>query len=129
MGMGSCGRKVCQLINHMDHICHITTRLLRDKFGHIRMCTGLIDLLSFISSLTAFHSILYCHHTVIRTAFVCLSVCLFILLLLRGPLTDLRQTCCRWTSELPLRASFLKRSTGQRVNSSNITFSEQKTPG
>ena len=33
------------------------------------------------------------HHTIIRAAFVCLSVCLFVPLLLRGPLTDLRQTC------------------------------------
>ena len=29
---------------------------------------------------------------VIRAAFVCLSLCLFVPLLLRGPLTDLRQT-------------------------------------
>ena len=36
---------------------------------------------------------------------------------------------CRWTSELPLRSSFLKRSTAQRVNRSNVTFSEQTTPG
>ena len=36
---------------------------------------------------------------------------------------------CRWTSELPLRGSFLKSSTGQRVNGSNVTFSEQTTPG
>ena len=33
------------------------------------------------------------HHTIIRAAFVCLSVCLFVPLLLRGPMTDLRQTC------------------------------------
>ena len=32
------------------------------------------------------------HHTIIRAAFVCLFVCLFVPLLLRGPLTDLRQT-------------------------------------
>ena len=32
------------------------------------------------------------HHTIIRAAFVCLSVCLFVPYLLRGPLTDLRQT-------------------------------------
>ena len=31
-------------------------------------------------------------HTINRAAFVCLSVCLFVPLLLRGPLTDLRQT-------------------------------------
>ena len=34
------------------------------------------------------------HHTgtIIRAALVCLSVCLFVPYLLRGPLTDLRQT-------------------------------------
>ena len=32
------------------------------------------------------------NHTIIRAAFVCLSVCLFVPYLLRGPLTDLRQT-------------------------------------
>ena len=36
---------------------------------------------------------------------------------------------CRWTSELSLRGSFLKSSTGQQVNGSNVTFSEQTTPG
>ena len=34
----------------------------------------------------------YMHHTINRAAFVCLSVCLFVPYLLRGPLTDLRQT-------------------------------------
>ena len=32
------------------------------------------------------------NHTINRAAFVCLSVCLFVPYLLRGPLTDLRQT-------------------------------------
>ena len=32
------------------------------------------------------------HHTIIQAAFVCVFVCLFVPLLLRGPLTDLRQT-------------------------------------
>ena len=32
------------------------------------------------------------NHTIIRAAFFCLSVCLFVPYLLRGPLTDLRQT-------------------------------------
>ena len=32
------------------------------------------------------------YHTINRAAFVCLSVCLFVPYLLRGPLTDLRQT-------------------------------------
>ena len=61
------------------------------------------------------------NHTINRAAFVCLSVCLFVPYLLRGPLTDLRQTWwvyCRWTSELPLRGSFSKRSTARRVNRS-----------
>ena len=47
---------------------------------------------------------------------------------------DLRQTWwvyvgTRWTSEFPLRGSFFKSSMGQRVNGSNVTFSEQMTPG
>ena len=71
---------------------------------------------------------LQAHHTIIRAAFVRL----FVNLLLRGPLTDLRQTWWVYvggTSELPLRGSFFKSSTGQRVNGSNVTFSEQTTPG
>ena len=32
------------------------------------------------------------NHTIIRAAFVCVFVCLFIPYVLRGPLTDLRQT-------------------------------------
>ena len=55
------------------------------------------------------------HHTIIRAAFVCLFVC--------SP-TPPRSFdgsspnlvgVCRWISELPLRSSLLKRSTGQRV--------------
>ena len=38
------------------------------------------------------HYYLTIHHTINRAAFVCLSVCLFVPYLLRGPLTDLRQT-------------------------------------
>ena len=32
------------------------------------------------------------YHTIIQPAFVCLCVCVFVPYLLRGPLTDLRQT-------------------------------------
>ena len=119
------------------------------------------------------------YHTIIRAAFVCLWVYGCVPYLLRGPLTDLRQTwwvyvggprncpwgvlfrkgqrvdgsmghfrfplyyigisalvpqlqslircllllhingICRWTSQLLLRGSFSKRSTGQRINGSN----------
>ena len=61
------------------------------------------------------------YHTINRAAFVCLSVCLFV------PLSPPRSFdrsspnlvgVCRWTSELPLRGSFSKRSTGRRVNGS-----------
>ena len=61
------------------------------------------------------------HHTINRAAFVCLSVCLFVPYLLRGPLTDLRQTWWVYVGgprKLPLRGSFSKRSTGRRVNGS-----------
>ena len=54
------------------------------------------------------------YHTIIRAALVCLCVPY----LPRGPLTDLRQTWWVYvggTSHLPLRGSFSKRSTGQRV--------------
>ena len=59
------------------------------------------------------------HHTIIRAAFVCLSVCLFVCSptpprSFDGSSPNL-VAVCRWTSELPLRGSFLKRSTGQRV--------------
>ena len=63
------------------------------------------------------------HHTIIRAAFVCLSICLSVCLFVcsctpprsfDGSSPNLLGVC-RWTSELPLRGSFLKRSTGQRV--------------
>ena len=58
--------------------------------------------------------------------FVCLSVCLFVCLSvcsLSPPRSFDRSSpnlvgVCRWTSELPLRGSFSKRSTARRVNGS-----------
>ena len=57
-------------------------------------------------------------HTINRAAFVCLSVCS-----LSPPRSFDRSSpnlvgVCRWTSELPLRGSFSKRSTARRVNGS-----------
>ena len=58
------------------------------------------------------------HHTIIRAAFVCLSVCsLSPPRSFDGSSPNLVGVC-RWTSELPLRGSFSKRSTGRRVNGS-----------
>ena len=57
-------------------------------------------------------------HTTIRAAFVCLSVCLFVPLLLRGPLTDLRQTWWVYVGgprNCPWGVLFWK---GQQVNGS-----------
>ena len=56
-------------------------------------------------------------HTIIRAAFVCLFVCLLVCSptpprSFDGSSPNLVGVC-RWTSELPLRGSFLKRSTGQ----------------
>ena len=62
------------------------------------------------------------NHTINRAAFVCLSVCLSVCSL--SPLRSFDGSSpnlvgvCRWTSELPLRGSFSKRSTGRRVNGS-----------
>ena len=50
------------------------------------------DQLIILSSWVSQCSTLQYHHIIIRAAFVCLCVCLFVPLLLRGPLTDLRQT-------------------------------------
>ena len=64
-------------------------------------------------------------HTIIRAVFVRL----FVLLLLWGPLTDLRQTWWVYVGgprNCPWGVLFWK---GQRVNGSNVTFSEQTTPG
>ena len=69
------------------------------------------------------------NHTIIRAAFVCLSVCSPTPPRSFDGSSPNLQGVCRWTSELPLRGSFLKRSTGRWVNGSNVTFSEQTTPG
>ena len=62
------------------------------------------------------------YHTINRAAFVCLSVCLSVCSLspprsFDGSSPNLVGVC-RWTSELPLRGSFSKRSMGRRVNGS-----------
>ena len=62
------------------------------------------------------------YHTIIRAAFVCLSVCSL------SPPRSFDGSppnlvgVCRWTSELPLRGSFSKRSTAGRVNGSLSLF-------
>ena len=65
------------------------------------------------------------NHTIIRAALVRL----FVPLLLRGPLADLCQTWWVYVGgprNCPCGVLFWK---GQRVNGSNVTFSEQTTPG
>ena len=58
------------------------------------------------------------HHTIIQAAFVCLCVCsLSPPRSFDGSSPNLVGVC-RWTSHLPLRGSFPKRSTGWRVNGS-----------
>ena len=55
------------------------------------------------------------HHAIIRAAFVCLCVCLFVPYVLQGPLTDLRQTWwvyVGWPPICPWGVLFRK---GQRV--------------
>ena len=66
------------------------------------------------------------YHTINRAAFVCLSVCLSVCMSvcsLSPPRSFDRSSpnfvgVCRWTSELPLRGSFSRRSTARRVNGS-----------
>ena len=62
------------------------------------------------------------HHTINRAVFVCLSVCLSVCSLSPPRSFDGSSPnfvgVCRWTSELPLRGSFSKRSTGRRINGS-----------
>ena len=58
------------------------------------------------------------YHTIIRAAFVCVFVCsLSPPRSFDGSSPNL-VAVCRWTSHLPLRGSFSKRSTGRRVNGS-----------
>ena len=62
------------------------------------------------------------NHTIIRAAFVCVFVCLWVCSLspprsFDGSSPNLVGVCT-WTSELPLRGSFSTRSTGRRVNGS-----------
>ena len=70
-----------------------------------------------------FHDYYHClgkhqYHTIIRAAFVCLCVCsLSPPRSFDGSSPNL-VSVCRWTSHLPLRGSFSKRSTGRRVNRS-----------
>ena len=62
------------------------------------------------------------NHTIIRAAFVCLFVCLFVPYVLRGPLTDLRQTWwvyVGWPPICPWGVLFRK---GQRVDGSTGHF-------
>ena len=62
------------------------------------------------------------HHTIIRAAFVCVFVCLFVPYVLRGPLTDLRQTWwvyVGWPPICPWGVLFRK---GQRVDGSTGHF-------
>ena len=62
------------------------------------------------------------NHTINRAAFVCLSVCLSVCSLSPPRSFDRSSPnlvgVCRWTSELPLRGSFSKRSMGRWVNGS-----------
>ena len=62
------------------------------------------------------------YHTINRAAFVCLFVCLSVCSLSPPRSFDGSSPnfvgVCRWTSELPLRGSFSKRSTARRVNGS-----------
>ena len=60
------------------------------------------------------------HHTIIRATFVCVCTCVCSLPPPRsfdGSSPNL-VAVCRWTSHLPLRGSFSKRSTGRWVNGS-----------
>ena len=62
------------------------------------------------------------YHTIIRAAFVCVFVCLFVPYVLRGPLTDLRQTWwvyVGWPPICPWGVLFRK---GQRVDGSTAHF-------
>ena len=86
--------------------------------------TVITDFYSLIRTNTArsqkkhFANLYSLYHTINRAAFVCLSVCS-----LSPPRSFDRSSpnlvgVCRWTSELPLRGSFSKRSTARRVNGS-----------
>ena len=93
-------------------------------------CTHMTILFSLLANQLGGHQVkVTVHHTINRAAFVCLFVCLFVPLLLRGPLTDLRQTWWVYVGgprNCPWGVLFWK---GQRVNGSNVTFSEQTSPG
>ena len=54
-------------------------------------------------------------HPIIRAAFVCVFVCFLSPLRSFGRSSPHLVGVCRWTSHLPLRGSFSKRSTGQRL--------------
>ena len=57
----------------------------------VMICLGYGGLRS-PSALSSINANTGIYHTIIRVAFACLSVCLFVPLLLRGHLTDLHQT-------------------------------------
>ena len=64
----------------------------------------------------------YCSVSYYKSSSVCLFVCLSVCSLSPPRSFDRSSPnlvgVCRWTSELPLRGSFSKRSTGRRVNGS-----------
>ena len=89
---------------------------------HAIYCTKLWNLFSLVPTIliaiTFTYHICNHHHTINRTAFVCLSVCLFAPYLLRGPFTDLRQTWRVYVGgprNCPWGVLFRK---GQRLNGS-----------
>ena len=61
---------------------------------------------------------IYIYHTIIRAAFVCVFVCFLSPSRSFGWSSPNLVGVCRWTSHLPLRGSFSKRSRGWRVNGS-----------
>ena len=58
------------------------------------------------------------NHTIIQATFVCVFVCSLFPPRSFGRSSPNLVAVCRWTSHLPLRGSFSKRSTGRWVNGS-----------
>ena len=102
-----------QILHHAKIIC---------KYTSGKMPVGVVQYLEFNNITKNVFFITICYSSYYKSSSVCLFVCLSVCSLSPPRSFDRSSPnlvgVCRWTSELPLRGSFSKRSTARRVNGS-----------